>query len=171
MKFTLAPIALAALLVLLASCGSSDKSATDPEALLKKVQESQLGGAYNAYVFFADRKWTPLSDPQRGALVKFDGLYDLNKIKQESCAQMVTAKGAESVKDLENIAQMTHSVLFGVKDGAVDIGFSGWAFICANGVQKSVPDPGLNTQKEIMSNSWQTDCETLLQIARKGCEQ
>lgn len=169
MKDFLSLLVLATLIAALAACGSSDKSATDPNVLLTKVQGSQLGAAYKAYNFFADSKWTPLSDPQQGALVKFDGLYDMNKVVKESCAKQVEANGPDSIKDLEKITQMTHSALFGMKDGAIDIRFSGWTLLCVENVQKNFPDPEMNTQQEIMSNAWRTDCPTMLEIARKGC--
>jgi hypothetical protein len=175
MRNVLILTALLAMGVLLASCGSSDKGAnedkgaTDPNTLLKKVQGSQIGGAYGSYAFFSNVKWTPVSDQQQGQLVQFDGLYDLTKIKKESCSKMVAQKGPDAVNDLDNITQMTHGAMFGLKDGSAEIRFSGWSLICSNGAQKNFPDPEMNTQKEIISNAWYTDCESFLEIARKGC--
>jgi|GEM_PF-5902759 len=163
-------VALIGALGFMGGCGASDKEASDPKALLAKVQGSQYGVAYTAYKFFSDVKWTPTVDQQKGPLIQFDGLYDLNKIKRESCAKKLEEKGPEFVKDLEKISQMTHNAMFGVKDGKVDFKYSGWSLKCSNGVEKHFPDPEGNTQREISSNTWQTDCESLLEIATKGCE-
>lgn len=152
----------------LGGCGPSEPET--PEEMIAVVKESDFGEAYAKYPYFGETSWQVYEDPEHGSFVQFDGLYNLKSVLSQICSETVTEHGVEAVKELNRMRAMQHRALFRIdEEGKVQPAFSGWAVDCADGKQKRFMDNDLNSIKEVMSGTWSSDCNIMLQLAVHSC--